>query len=184
MISLRRFFPFLAAGSVFVAAACMPDGGGLDFSIRSTDGWVGLPIEQLFLRPSLDAELLAACFETSCEEPAAVIGLRARGKDARALMATFNDPKSLAVLLNQSDAEDKNKIRRAIKTTATAERLSIAGLPAFKMSLLRADKPEKAFHAAAVAKDEGDTLRIILAVGRREDVALANAEAAASDLLK
>jgi hypothetical protein len=184
MIMLRRFVPGLAAGALFAAAACMPDGEGPDFSIRSTDGWLGLPIEQLFLRPSLDAELLAACFETSCEEPAVVIGLRARGKDARALMVTFNDPKSLAALLNRMDTEDKNKTRQAIKTTATAERLSISGLPAFKMSLLRADKPEKAFYAAAVAKDEGDSLRIILAVGQREEVALANAEAAASDLLK
>jgi hypothetical protein len=184
---MRRLRRSLAAGALTLAfglAACLPGTGGLDFAMRSDDGWTGLPIEQLLLRPTVEARLLAVCFDASCPEPAAVLTLRASGKDARDLLATFDNPQGLAALLNKADGEDKAKTRRAITTRASADRLTVAGFPAFRLSLERQDAPERTMHAVAVGKREGADLSIVLAVAKRQEVALVNAEAAASELLR
>jgi hypothetical protein len=185
MRMFRRVLAATALGGTLVLAGCIPIGNsGLDFAIRSNDGWTGLPIEELLLRPTLKAELLAACFDASCPEPAAVLTLRASGKDATDLMATFNNPQALVALLNKRDSEDFGKTRRAIHTMAKAERMTVAGLPAFSLSLIRSDKPERSMYAVAVAKAEAASVRIVLAIGAQDGVAMANAEAAASELLK
>jgi hypothetical protein len=175
----------LAAAVLSISlASCMPSEGGLDFAIRSDDGWTGLPIEEMLLRPTLEAQLLAVCFDANCPEPAAVLRLRASGKDARELYSSFDDPQGLAALLNKRDAEDTGAARKAARTRARASRIDVAGLPAFRLSLERADRPERSMHAVAVGKREGDSLDIVLAVAARQDVALLNAESAASELLR
>ncbi len=164
-------------------SGCMPSGDGLDFSIRSDDGWVGLPVQQMFLRPTMDVQLLAVCFDRSCPEPAAVLTLKASGADARSLMQSFNDPKGLATLLNRRDAEDEGTTRKSIRTRAEAQGFSMSGLRAFRLSLTRSDRPERSMHAVAVAKDRGGALEVVLAVAANPEVALANAQSAAGELL-
>jgi hypothetical protein len=181
---LRRILPLSAFASALALAACLPVSEGLDFAIRADDGWAGLPIDELLLRPSLNPRLLAACFEPSCPEPTALLSFSASGKDARDLKASFDNPEALAELINKSDREDKSKARKAITTRASAEKLRIAGFPAFRMSLSRADKPERDLHGIAVANMDEGSMAVVIAIAAKQEVALANAESAASELLR
>jgi hypothetical protein len=179
---------FLVAGMMAGAlslSACMSTGSFLDqdASLRLEDGWAGLPIHALLTRPSLEANVLAVCFDAACPEPAALLMLTARGKDADELKRSLANPASLADLLNRMDKEDQGKLRRSVTTRATATRLLVAGLSGFSIKLSRADRPDRDVHGVIVAREAGGRLSALVAIAGSQEVAMANAASAAAELL-
>ena len=179
-------FLFVAGLSGSVALqGCSGLGGPAFFDGAAPDetGWVGFPMGEFLTRPSVTTELLAACFDRSCPEPAVLLILRAKGADAAELRATIRNPASLADALNARAKRGTPAGKKAIRTQTTTASATIGGKPGFMISMKRVDDPSRDVHGVVVSSSGKNDLTAIISIGRRADVALANAESAAQDSL-
>jgi predicted small secreted protein len=180
---MRRIALTAAFLASLTLGGCNVTGLGSDFGIGPTPGsggWTGLPIGELLTRPTLQTQVLAACFSANCTEPAALLMLKAMGKDAADLRRTLRNPQSLASDI-QSTRQGALAKRPQVETSISSQR--DGNIQRITIRMLRADKPDVAVHGIIVAQDSGDVITAVISIASRLDVAEANAQSAAQELL-
>jgi hypothetical protein len=179
----RRRFATAAFSAALLLGGCNMAGLGPEIGIGPSPGgggWTGLPIGELLTRPTLDTQVLAVCFSTNCPEPAALMIVTARGKDAADLRRTLRNPNSLETEIasaRRGAPGKKPKVETKIETATSGpfQRITIR--------MQRPDKPDSVVHGVIVARDNGSSISAVIAIAQREEVAAANAASAAQELL-
>jgi hypothetical protein len=182
LMNLRRSFATALFSSFLVLGGCNVAGLGPEIGIGPSPGgggWTGLPIGELLTRPSLETQVLAACFSANCQEPAALMMVTARGKDAADLRRTLRNPQSLGGEI----AQTRGKTSKRPKVETRIESARSGDFQRIGISMSRADKPDVQVYGVIVARDGGDKISAVISIAGRPDVADANAASAAQELL-
>ena len=174
-----RFRPrVLALLAALALAGCIEWASLIDRSrvpdiagIPSGGNWFGLPLAPWIAEGDIRLEAVSACRRDDCAPRMAVAVFRASGQCAAELRAALRDPARLKRAIEQADAGDENERRKAIRTIVTAEPLTgEKGARGFLLSLA-SSKGGRVAHGAALGRDAGKELRVVMAISDNRDAA-------------
>lgn len=177
---LRRLVPLAL---LLLLAGCIYAPRGIE-GVSADERWVALPLRGWLAEGRGQPEAVIACLTADCPRKLMVALVTLTGSEARDADAVLRDPERLALHLRDRDRADKNARRAAIRTEVSARSVGNPAVPGFAITLGRADGSRAPAHGAAFGRLEGETLRLVLAVGDDADATLGAAREAAAARLE
>ncbi len=168
----RRFTPIWAVLLLGLAAgACREIATVVDVAFPSTvpglpsdQPWVSLPVRRWLTETGIEPLAVSACFAPACSEPAAVMLLRAQGRDAADLARAASDPAGLAAALNGGPPPPADrKGRKPPRARAAAEPEREGDLTGYSVRLARPDGRRSAA-GYVLAAQRGDSVTALVIV--------------------
>jgi hypothetical protein len=177
---LRRLIPLALP---LLLLGCISAPRGIE-GVSADEHWVALPLRGWLAEGRGHPEAVIACLTADCPRKLMVALVTLTGSEARDAEAVLREPERLAAHLRARDRADRDKRRAAIRTEVSARSVGTAALPGFAITLGRADGSRAPAHGAAFGRLEGETLRLVLAVGDDAEATLGAARQAAAARLE
>jgi len=162
-LSLPALLGFLAL------AGCIYAPRGVE-GLPTDEAWVALPLRGWLAEGRGRPEAVVACLSADCPHRLMVAVVALQGDDARAAAQIIENPEILSAHLRERDEADTDKRRKEIRTAVETRRLVLDRLRGFVVTLSREGGGRPPAHGAVLGRPEGDSLRIVLAIGENADV--------------
>lgn len=178
-LSIRRL-PALALAVSLAGCVYMPrQVAGLD----PNDAWTSLPLRSWLAEERGEAEAIAACFGGECRDRIGVGVFVLKGEAARDARAVLDDPRRLTADLRARERRDESEKRKKIDVTIDARPITAGPARGFELTMSSRQEPARVAIGVVLARQEGDGLRVVMAVGEDRAVVDAAARQTAAEVL-
>lgn len=151
--------------------------------------WTAFPLRSWLAEDRVEPRAVVACMDANCPHRVVVGLFRASGSNGEALAAILRDPAPLAASLRAPKAAlaalrgtAAGRLRVApVVTTAETKLLREGALSGFTLAFGRADGAGRAAYGAALGRQAGGAVELVLAVGDDEEAVTSTARRVARE---
>jgi hypothetical protein len=122
--------------------------------------WGALPLRKWLAEDRGEPVALSFCAPPECRPGLAAGVIRLTGKDAEITGALLKDPERLARALRSPASRGK-----PVRAQVSVERLTDSPFQGFAITLASADGAKRPAYGAALGRDDGENLTVVLVIG-------------------